>query len=438
MINNCDNDQNTSSVTEHVRTQVRSLPNVPGVYFFKDAAHAIIYIGKAKSIKKRVSSYFQKRDADWKVYMLVNEIVYIDYVPVNSETEALLLEADLVSLHKPKYNVLLKDGQPCVYLHVSTGNKQELPVLSIVRNKKQLGTYFGPFIFKQQVRAVHRYLIRMFKLKLCGRLIPTGCLEYHLGLCAGTCLKTFNRQEYIDRMNIVIGLLKGDSEQVKKDVLGRIASYSKLQAFEAAQRLHKYLADIDAVMTILRERFNEKKFAQDAAYAASQFPQEKIASSDVGITLQKLLGLDIVPQSIDCFDISHFQSRSIVGSCIRFTNGVPDKKKFRRFRIKTLVQQNDYAALQEIVLRRYRDIESIPDLILIDGGVGQLSAIKALDLPVPIISLAKKEETLFGAHIPDGIKLDVRTPVGKLLIALRDYAHHFAITYHRVRRSKRL
>jgi len=141
--------------------------------------------------------------------------------------------------------------------------------------------------------------------------------------------------------------------------------------------------------------------------------------------------------TIDCFDISHFQGHSIVGSCVRFTHGKPDKNKFRRFKIKYLTDQNDYAALQEIVLRRYADSAELPDLILIDGGKGQLSAVQKVLTGVYIVSLAKKEELLFSSYFPQGIALTVHEDVGKILIALRDYAHHFAISYHRLLRSKR-
>src|SRR5262249_51630694 len=149
-----------------------------------------------------------------------------------------------------------------------------------------------------------------------------------------------------------------------------------------------------------------------------------------------------VPQTIDCFDISHFQSRYIVGACIRFTDGVPDKNKFRRFKIRSLSEQNDYAALQEIVMRRYK-MGDVPDLIIIDGGKGQLSAVNPLILSgvegcsgTQIISLAKREETVYAPHLPEGIKLDQQTGAGQLIIAIRDYAHHFAIMYHKLLRSK--
>lgn len=154
--------------------------------------------------------------------------------------------------------------------------------------------------------------------------------------------------------------------------------------------------------------------------------------------LKVLLALKTVPKTIDCFDISHFQSSYLVGSCIRFTHGVPDKSKFRRFRIKTLSEQNDYAALQEIVQRRYRDAKELPDIVMIDGGKGQLNAVKDLYPTTAFISLAKKEEILFTSNYPQGIHLDPLSNAGQILMYLRDYAHHFAVSYHKVLRSKNL
>ena len=159
-------------------------------------------------------------------------------------------------------------------------------------------------------------------------------------------------------------------------------------------------------------------------------------TDNLAATVQAFFGAPHPIHTIDCFDISHFQSHYIVGACIRFTDGKPDKNKFRRFKINSLDQQNDYAALQEIVARRYKDDTILPDLVLIDGGKGQLSAAKAIIPHALCASLAKREETIFSDQYPHGIVLDLHTEVGKLLIALRDYAHHFAISYHRLRRHK--
>lgn len=196
--------------------------------------------------------------------------------------------------------------------------------------------------------------------------------------------------------------------------------------------MHNYLNHVDALFQTLNRYTSGTAYIPDAV-TTSMPKSPLINASNLATELQQLTGSDIPIHTIDCFDISHFQSKSIVGSAVRFTNGVPDKNAFRRFIVRTITQQNDYAALQEIVQRRYRNPENIPDLILIDGGIGQLHAAQAVLITARIASLAKREETLFCAAHPHGIKLDLHTDTGKTLIALRDYTHHFAITYHRLK-----
>jgi excinuclease ABC subunit C len=207
-------------------------------------------------------------------------------------------------------------------------------------------------------------------------------------------------------------------------------------AFEKARNLKRYLDDVNLIFATLEHHYSQAKYADQIV--ATTTPKVYFAHmpSDIDEQLQQFLRTTAPIKTIDCFDISHFQGNYIVGSCIRFMQGRPDKNKFRRFRVRMITEQNDYAALQEIVFRRYKDATELPDLILIDGGKGQLSAVQQILPHAHIISLAKKEERLFGTYAPEGIKLDLQDPVGKILIALRDYAHHFAISYHRLLRSK--
>jgi excinuclease ABC subunit C len=193
---------------------------------------------------------------------------------------------------------------------------------------------------------------------------------------------------------------------------------------------------VQTIFATIATKFAPEKFTADIVAATTPTKGVEQSYTQASADLEQLLGTNSHIRTIDCFDISHFQSQSIVGSCVRFTDGKPDKNKFRRFKIQSLTQQNDYAALQEIVSRRYKDASELPDLMLIDGGKGQLSAITSIFPNAPIVSLAKREETLFAPHLKEGVVLDVKTDMGKLLIALRDYAHHFAISYHRLRRSK--
>lgn len=191
----------------------KALPKAPGIYLFKDKDNHVIYIGKAKSIQKRVSSYFQKQHNDWKVQALVEEHADIDYILTKNEAEALLLEAQLIRDHKPKYNVLLTTGQPFIYIVFT---KDDLVKVEIVRNKETKGTYFGPFLQKMQARKAYAYLIRTFKLYLCNKKIANGCLDYHLEKCAGICKTDFDIQDYNFRISLALDALKRTPQEFIK------------------------------------------------------------------------------------------------------------------------------------------------------------------------------------------------------------------------------
>jgi excinuclease ABC subunit C len=412
----------------------KTLPKLPGVYLFKGKDNTIIYVGKAKSIKKRIDSYFSKQNKDWKVDMLLAEYTDIDYVITKTETEALLLEAQLVKDHQPKFNVLLKDGQPYIYLMVTAEN---IPQLKIVRTKKEKGEYFGPFMHKTPARKVHNYLIRTFVLQICNKKLENGCLDFHLGLCAGTCRESnFSLGDYLFRMQLAKDVLRDAPKDFLKRVQEQIKTYNTALEFEKSKNLTEYLQNLDTIFHTIKAKYSEDKYEDQTLAAIAPIKLTEYEETAHG--LQKMLQLDKPPVTIDCFDISHFQSSFLVGSSVRFKAGVPDKKQFRHFNIKTLTQQNDYAALQEIVARRYKDPHDIPDLIVIDGGKGQLNAVLPLLPDAQVVSLAKREETVFSTKIPDGIKLSLATPEGRLLIALRDYTHHFAISFHKKKRLKGL
>jgi excinuclease ABC subunit C len=427
---------NTGSPSEEKRNMglkklEKTIPKLTGVYLFKDAQGTIIYIGKAKNLHHRVSSYFQKCDTDWKINQLINEYADIEYILTPTETESLLLEAELVQKYKPKFNVLLKDGQPFLYILFTPA---ELPTIELVRNKKKKGTYFGPFIEKIPARKTFSFLKRTFHLNLCNKKIENGCLDYHIGNCAGNCKPDFDIADYIFRMSLAQQALKNNQEGFIDQIKKQMKKYSAAFEFEKAKRLNEYLQNVDSIFAVLNTNFSADKFATDIFVASAVTPYQDIDTT-INTELQKFLGFATPVRTIDCFDISHFQSSYLVGSCVRFTDGKPEKHMFRHFKIKTLTEQNDYAALQEIIARRYRDKGNIPDLIVIDGGKGQLSAAQHVLPNAPLVSLAKREETLYGPQFSQGIRLDVKTPVGRLFIALRDYAHHFAISFHRKKRK---
>ncbi len=413
---------------------IKNIPKLPGIYVFKNKDNGILYIGKAKCLYKRVSSYFRRQQDDWKIQELIKEHATIEHIITKNEIEALLLEAQLIRRFKPKYNVLLKSGNPFLYLLVTD---EEIPQLKIVRIKSEKGTYFGPFLHKQKARSVYDYLVRTLKLRQCSVKIEGGCLDYHLGRCAGSCLDTFNAQDYKVKVTLAKELLGGNYEACKQLLQEQIKEHNKKLEFEKSRNLSKYLADLETIFEVLKTGFHETKYAKDISALTVPLEYKFKEPLKALEELQILLKLDRKPVSIDCFDISHFQSSSLVGSCVRFTYGISDQDKFRKFKIKTLSEQNDYAALREIVSRRYQR-NDFPDVILIDGGKGQLNAVKHLVPHIPCISLAKREETLFTPHHPEGIKLSNKSNVGKLLIGLRDYAHHFAISYHKALRMKEL
>ena len=459
------------------KKHTKTIPKAAGVYYFKDKDGTVIYVGKAKILADRVNSYFQKGH-DWKVMALVEEYADIDYILTKNETEALLLEAQMIAENKPKYNVLLVEGQPFLYILFTTNDPS--PTIEVVRNKRKKGTYFGPFLHKRQARGVALYLTETFRLWLCNKKIANGCLDFHLGKCSGSCMPHFDTADYLFRLTLAMDVLRNNHKESLKNLKEKIKEYNKALAFENARRLSGYAENLDTIFETIRTRFHEKKYEHDIFVATTP---TKIAPRDKALEeLVEFLNLNKRPfdklrangpenntvradpsassgvnaqparrsfsegwveafeqkqiKTIDCFDISHFQSSYLVGSCVRFSNGIPDKHNFRRFKIKTLEIQNDYAALQEIVLRRYRDPAEIPDLIVIDGGKGQLSSVQEILPNALIISLAKREETIYSNNLPEGKKLDIHSSVGQLLIAIRDYAHHFAISYHKLRRKK--
>lgn len=413
---------------------IKKLPELPGVYFFKDKTYSIIYIGKAKNLQKRVSSYFATSNEDWKVAELIKEHASISHIVTKTEHEALILEAQLIRNYKPKYNVLLKSGQPFIYL-VFTSPKTTLAKLEMVRTKSKKGRYFGPFLHKRDTRAVYEYLIRTFQLQLCNKTIENGCLDYHIGRCAGSCKSNFDKKNYITRLELAHDAMKGNHKKFLDRLNKKILEFNENLEFEKAAHLNTYIKNFETIFNTIKTRYHDKKYAQEIHYATRAPELKERDLSHALEDLQKLLNLSKKPETIDCFDISHFQSTHIVGSCIRFTGGKPDKKNFRRFKVKSLDQQNDYASLQEIVLRRYRNRDEVPDIVFIDGGKGQRNAIKHFFPETPCISLAKREELLITDSHPEGYQLDISTPIGQLLISLRDYAHHFAINYHRLKRS---
>lgn len=249
------------------KTLEKSIPKLTGIYLFKDAQGAIIYIGKAKNLYLRVNSYFQKYATDWKIKQLIDEYADVDYILTPTEIESLLLEAELVQKHKPKFNVLLKEGQPFLYILFTPHNTVEL-----VRNKKKKGTYFGPFLQKTPARKTYHFLMQTFRLNLCNKKIELGCLDYHIGNCAGSCKPDFDTVDYCLRIQLAKEALKNNQDDFIKKVKEHIALYSAEYAFEKAQNMNEYLRNVDTIFTTLNMHFSTDKFATDIFVASTPTP----------------------------------------------------------------------------------------------------------------------------------------------------------------------
>lgn len=418
---------------------IPSLPKLPGVYIFKNAQGHILYIGKAKNLAARVATYFSLTSTfHEKLRALLQEAASVEHIVTHSENDALLLEEHLIKLYQPLYNVLLTTGEPFLYLVIT---EDPVPELQIARTRDASGTYFGPFSQRRVVRRVYDYLMKKFRLYRCSVRMPQGCLRYHLGICSGVCTGTFDAAAYATRLLLVQRLLEGDADAFRATLNEAIEQCHREFKFEEARQLHEYKRDVDTILEHIAQTYAPGHYRHEVAHALAQSTvggaQAHVLYDDAERELQQLLATRKPLVTIDCFDISHVQGQYMVGSCIRFTRGVPDRKKFRRFRITSLTQQNDYAALQEIVRRRYKDgDEDVPDLLLIDGGKGQLSAVKSIMPHAQVVALAKREERLFGTVHPEGVIMTAHSPLGKVLIALRDYAHRFAVNYHTLLKKK--
>lgn len=520
-------------MTKTIRQQVKALPLKPGVYFFKAPDETILYIGKAKELRKRVSSYFAKTYTD-KTGLLVKEATSIEFIVTDTEVEALILEARLIRQHKPKYNIDLKNGVRYAYLKFTN---QDFPRLLTVRKReKDQAQYFGPFTDGTGRENSARLLRSIFKVRTCGEKLPKKvCLQFYLGNCDAPCIANISKEEYKKNVDVATSVLRGKTKMVIKQLETEMKRLSEKKMFEQAKtrrdqiralrkfgqrqkiEMHKqYNEDVlhwinigekvyvqlfrvekgnisgkqeftfesgpEIIEQFIRQYYqtNEipdmliiprplkeqdliaayltkikgkkvsidipyrgrKKKILDLVYRNILFATEQEDQSL--LNLRDHLNLPGVPYVIECFDISTIQGSFNVASMVQFRGGVPDKSNYRRFKIKTVQQQDDFASMAEVVRRRYtrllKEKKPVPDLIVVDGGRGQLNAawevLKDLEVKVPIIGLAKKEEEIYRVETIDTLKLSKKEPGLKLLIQLRDEAHRFAITYHRLLRKK--
>lgn len=422
--------------------QVENLPKVPGVYLFKDDKKKIIYVGKAKNLKSRVSSYFVDTIVDGtKTKALVEKIESLDFIEVGSELEALLLESSLIKKYRPKYNIVLKDDKSGKVIAIINERIEErrLPVIKIIREKDKLkykkGTlFFGPFPQGVDVGYVLRSLRRIFGFRDCSvskfgkyEKLKSPCLFGHIGLCPAPCVTTLLDDKYKKNIEVIKRFLSGESRMVLKELENKMQEASGNQNYELALEYREILTKYERVT----KSFNV------ASYIENPNLIEDLRTKAVEGLKEKIEILKIVPKRIECYDISNISGKNATASMTVSINGNLNNDKYRHFKIKTKNTPNDFEMVKEVLRRRLKRTEwGVPDLLVIDGGKGQVSSalevLVELNLDIPVIGLAKREETIIYMINKDFVELRLEKSDEslKLLQRLRDEAHRFAKRYH--------
>lgn len=429
---------------EQLNEKAKALPRSPGVYLMKDEKGRVIYVGKARSLRDRVGSYFQPSTRlEHKKAGLVEKIADFEFLQTDSEVEALLAENRLIKDIQPRFNARLLDSKTFPYLMITTG--EPFPGVYITREPRTDGTkLYGPFTSVYQLKEAIQHLQRAFKFRTCHLEIRADdpdnrffcpCLLYAINQCTAPCANRITRAEYAEDIRRLIQFMDGDRKAVLRDLEKEMQSAAESLQFERAAALRDEIRALTSLSH--RGERGSEQFWQPEAFVTQ--PQEAIAS------LQEALGLPEPPRIVEGIDIAHLQGGEMVGSKVCFIDGVPFKDGYRRYKIKHGEGNNDYLSIQEVVSRRYRDAglnnELFPDVILIDGGLGQLHAaldvFKLMDVKPPmVISLAKKEELVYTQARSAPIRLP-RNHLGlKLLQYVRDEAHRFAQHYHHILRRK--
>ena len=541
----------------YLKNIVLNMPEKPGSYQFYDENHTIIYVGKAKRLKQRVSSYFHKEVDRFKTKVLVSKIRDISYTVVNTEEDALLLENSLIKKYNPRYNVLLKDGK--TYPSICITNEYFPRIFKTRTINKHYGTFYGPYPHVGSINAILDIIKRLYKPRTCrlpltkegiaqGKFKP--CLEYHIHNCGGPCINKQSYDEYQENMNQAREILKGNTREVSKRLYRLMMKNAELLKFEVAEDLKNKISllndfvsksevvsytidDVDVFTIIdddnnrnayinyihvrkgtinqsftfeykrklderdeellitaipdIRERFkshakeiivpfemewkmkeatfvipqrgdkkhllelsemNGKQYKFDRLKQAEKLnPEQK--QTRLMKELQEKLKLPKLPYQIECFDNSNISGTDAVAGCIVYKGMKPSRKDYRKYNIKTVEGPDDYASMQEVVRRRYSRMKEehlpLPDLIITDGGKGQMDVVKEvvvdeLQLDIPIAGLAKDDrhrtnELLYGFP-PQTVGLDIKSELFKVLTQIQDEVHRFAITFHRDKRSK--
>lgn len=411
------------------------VPQKPGVYVFRDKFGKVIYVGKAKNLRKRLGNYFQPSrvaKADAKTRSLIHSIDDWAVEEVRNEEEALILESRLIKDYAPKYNILMRDDKRYPLLKINLN--EDFPTLKKARFKRNDdSTYFGPFPHGSALQFTLEFLLAYFKLRSCKDENPTldtmkRCLKRIVKDCSAPCMGNISKEDYRKNVDAMLEVLNGKTDKILADIDSKMSEAARNLKFEKASRYRDVKENLLAV-------FGDKK-RQFENVILPNLPLE----GDPCAELAKALGLPKIPSTIVGFDISNIMGTLAVGSMVFFRDGKPERKSYRRFKIKTVEGSNDFAMMQE-VFRRYfgrilRENLPHPDLVMVDGGKGQLHAaietLKSINFPpLPIIGLAKREEEIFIPGRSEPILLSRHNIGLRLLQALRDEAHRFAISFHK-------
>jgi excinuclease ABC subunit C len=423
--------------------KVRSFPQTPGVYLMKDAAGRVIYVGKAKNLRARAGSYFLKAaEQDRRTADLVREIRDIDFLEAESEVDALLLESRLVKDVQPKFNSDLKDDKTFPYLQITT--HEDFPRVEFTRTPRQKGVkLYGPFTSAGSLRGAIVVLQRIFKFRTCTLDIDADdeqwrwfrpCLLASIGQCTAPCNLRISKEDYRKDINRLKTFLDGGKKRLLEEMKADMLAASAALAFEKAARLR----DEIRLLETLDERGDLEENVQPEVFLVD--PKKGLAG------LEKVLGLKRTPRVIEGVDIAHLAGNETVASLVQFIDGLPFKPGYKRYRIKTVDGIDDFKSIHEVVSRRFarlaREGASFPDILLVDGGKGQLSAaLDALDSlgiePPCVISLAKREEEVFVPGKSEPLRLSRDSFSLRLLEYVRDEAHRFAQHYHHLLRGRR-
>lgn len=540
-------------MTEHLKLILKTLPENPGVYRYYDNDGKILYVGKAKNLKKRVLSYFGQNIQSAKTRVMVSKIADIKFIVVGSEADALLLENNLIKTLRPRYNIMLKDDKTYPWICIKN---ERFPRVFLTRRKVADGSeYYGPYPSVTTAHVLLDMIRELFPLRTCkadlsekniaeGRIRP--CLEYHIKRCAAPCAGFQSEEEYMEQIAMARELIRGHFSEVLSSLRREMAGYAKALHFEKAQKIKEKIAhlenyqarstvagtsvnDVDVFSIVsdsedayvnylkvvrgavvqsytmeMRKRMDEpdtellplaiveirQLFSSTSKEILLPFPldmeledgvklrvpvkaekkhlvelseknarlarmermnKERIVDPEAHTnrimqTMKSDLHLAVEPRHIECFDNSNIQGTNAVSSCVVFKDGKPSKKDYRHFIVRTVEGPDDFATMKEVIYRRYRRLveenEPLPDLIIVDGGKGQLSAayeiIRELGIEnkVSMIGIAKRLEEIFYPGDPLPLYLDKRSVTLRIIQQLRDEAHRFGITHHRLRRSK--